>query len=139
MEITNEDNEAYAPKLVLIRHTGAVIVWSQRSFVYRGQPDRLRPQVVSVTVKNLLFGWWSIVSIFANPVVTIGNWARFSRYTKEYQRYIAAPEQYLREAKQAAEVSAVRQAHTRKRLFIFLGVAVPVLAVVVIAGFILDQ
>lgn len=103
MSLTQEEIETYAPKLVLTRHTGALLLWFQNSYAFRGTPEQLKPKLISVTVKNLLVGWWSVVSVFINPAVTIGNWFEFNKYSKDYARYITSPEQYVYEARQAEQ------------------------------------
>lgn len=138
MPVTQEDIQTYAPRLLLIRHTGVILWWMQQSYYFRGEPEKLRPQLISITLKNLFFGWWSIASFFINPVVTIANWVRFAHYGKEYQRYVATPEQYVREAKQAAEDAAVRKSRNQKRTFKVLGVVLGVFAVLFVLGLIVD-
>lgn len=103
MALTAADVEQYAPRLRLTRHTGALLFWFQNTYTFRAEPEKLKPVLVSITVKNLLFGWWSIVSVFVNPAVTIMNWIEFKAYTKKYAQFRAMPEQYIFEARQAEE------------------------------------
>ena len=103
MSITQEDIEAYAPKLTLTRHTGALLMYFQQDYSYRGDPEELKSIVLGVTIKNLLFGWWGIKSLFINPFVTVYNLVRFSQYKKAYAGYIANPDQYILEQKSKAQ------------------------------------
>jgi len=141
MSITKEDIELYAPKLMLISHIGALIFWFQSSRFYRGEPAQLKTQLKRVTTQNLIFGWWSIVSVFINPAITAANWQRFSEYEKEYAKYMASPEQYIFEAKQAAEAAQTKAAqHAKPKLWLKIFVTVVIVIVIlVIIGTILDQ
>lgn len=124
MNLTKEDIETYAPKLQLIRHTGALLMWFQQSYYYRGEPEKLKPQLISVTIKNLIFGWWSVVSVFLNPAVTIANWIEFNKYSKEYARYSTSPEQYIFEAKQAVQNgTSKKDKRFKTALIVFLALA----------------
>jgi len=141
MSTTQEDIELYAPKLMLIRHVGALIFWFQKSYFYRGEPAQLKTQLTRITVQNLIFGWWSIVSVFINPAITGANWQRFSEYEKEYAKYQASPEQYIFEAKQAAEAAQAKAArHAKPKLWLkIFATVIIVIVVLVIIGTILDQ
>lgn len=134
MSITKEDVERYSPKLELTRHTGALLWFFQSTYSYRGKPDELKPELVSVTIKNLVFGWWSPRSIIINPVVTITNLYKFRRYAKAFDSFMAAPEKYLIDAKEAAYLKLEKQKRHTKRLLIILGILVAIFVTVIIAG-----
>lgn len=97
--ITKQDINLYAPKLILLRHTGLLIMYSQKQFTYRSKPELLRSELINITVKNLLFGWWGVKSLFINPVVTIHNWVKFFNYKKEYYEFLNNPRGYIVEAR----------------------------------------
>lgn len=88
MESTNQNNP---PELILTRHTGALLMYFQQSYRYTGDPEMLISTLLTITIKNLLFGWWGIKSLFINPFVTIRNWVRFSQYKKAYREFHAKP------------------------------------------------
>lgn len=139
MSVTQQDMQTFAPKLLLVRHTGALLMWFQQSYYFQGEPEKLQPQVSAVTVKNLLFGWWSIVSLFANPFVTISNLVRFSNYKKEYQRYITAPEQYVFEAKERHESGADARKRRSEKITMTVCIVLLIVAFLVTVGIILDS
>ena len=99
MNPTQEDTATYAPTLVLTRHTGALLMYFQQDYTYRGDPMQLKPALLMITLKNFLFGWWSIRSIVINPFVIIYNIVRYFRYKKAYARFMANPNQYIFEMK----------------------------------------
>lgn len=73
---------------------------------FKGSPEALISKVHQVTLKNLLFGWWSPMSLVINPVVTIVNYYNFYRYKKEFYEYASDPRKYiqLHSQREAAEL-----------------------------------
>ena len=133
MALTKEDIEKYTPQVRLIRHNGALLFWFQRTYIFRGEPEKIKPALIAITVKNLIFGWWSIVSVFANPVITIFNWVDFNKYTKDYARYVASPEQYIAEARHAEESGQNKKDKRFKTLMmvlIFLAILAAFIAII---------
>lgn len=138
MNITQEDIQKYAPVLRLTRHTGALLLWVQNTYIFRGEPESLKPKVVSVTIKNLIFGWWSIVSVFMNPVITIINWTNYKQYSREYARFIASPEQYIFEARHAEE-SGANKKDRQFKVVLTVGLIIAALVALVLIISILDS
>lgn len=135
MDIPKDDIAQYAPKLTVTRHTGALLMWFQQTYVYRGEPEQIKKFVKSATIKNLIFGWWSVVSVFVNPAVTIGNWVEFSNYQKEYAKFITNPGHYIADAKLAEQQSQAKQQQNFKTALIVLGVVVVAVIVLLIVAF----
>lgn len=52
-------------QLKLIRHTGALILWQQRTYVVSGTREQCEAAYKSAQTYNLLVGWWSLVSLLA--------------------------------------------------------------------------
>jgi hypothetical protein len=60
----------------LYEHTGAVIVWHQRTFTCTGTLAQCEKAYRDAQTHNLLAGWWSVVSVL------VMNWvALFSNYS----------------------------------------------------------
>ena len=78
--MTDEDMKTYAPTLVLKRHTGLLVAWQQQDLHFRGSPEQLNAQIHKVTLKNMLFGWWSPMSLIINPVISLVNYGNFYQY-----------------------------------------------------------
>ncbi len=96
----SEQDKAYMPTLTLIRHTGLLLAWQQQTLHYRGTPAQLKTKLWEITGKNLLFGWWSIFSLFINPSVTIGNFFLYWSYLSQWNRFTASPHTYTEKIKQ---------------------------------------
>lgn len=132
MNITQEDFDLYAPKLSLTRHTGALLWWFQQTYTYRGSPEKLKSELISISVKNLIFGWWSPMSLIINPAVTIGNLIYFQQYKKRFADFISSPEPFIVKAKGAEKMAAEKADKGLKKALIILGVVVGIFAIVII-------
>lgn len=61
-------------QLRLIRHTGMLVLWHQSIRTYQGTYEQCMAAYASAQRHNLIFGWWSIVSIiFSNWFALIQN------------------------------------------------------------------
>lgn len=94
-ELTKVEIEQFRPKLLLVEHMGIIVWWLQTTQSYTGEPRKLKRIVLSITVRNLIVGWWSMASIFINPVVTVRNWVRYFIYSKKYRDFSRSPQEYL--------------------------------------------
>jgi hypothetical protein len=60
----------------LYEHTGAVILWHQRTFTFTGPLEQCEKAYRDAQTHNLLAGWWSVVSLL------VMNWiALFSNHS----------------------------------------------------------
>jgi hypothetical protein len=60
----------------LYQHTGAVILWHQRTFTFTGTLEQCEKAYRDAQTHSLLAGWWSVVSLL------VMNWiALFSNYS----------------------------------------------------------
>lgn len=67
-------------QLKLIRHTGALILWQQRTYVVSGTREQCEAAYKSAQTYNLLVGWWSLVSLLAmNWIALISNFNAIRR------------------------------------------------------------
>jgi hypothetical protein len=67
-------NPAARYYLKLIKHTGALILWQQRSYTVSGTLEECQAAYRAAQTHNLVAGWWSLVSLFLmNWVAQISN------------------------------------------------------------------
>ncbi len=60
--------------LKLARHTGALILWQQRSYTVSGTLEECEVAYRAAQTHNLVAGWWSLLSLFLlNWVALISN------------------------------------------------------------------
>lgn len=135
----DEDVRAYAPRLVLTRHTGILFAWTQQDYTYFGEPDSLKQFLESITIKNLLFGWWSPRSIIINPIVILTNWRNFVSYKKKYKQFLMQPAAYIAKAKKDAIINAEREKRRTKRALIMLGVLVAIFIVITLVALLIES
>jgi hypothetical protein len=95
--------EKIPPTISLIRHTGLLIGYKSEEYKLVGSPENIRPLLDDVTHKNLIFGWWSPLSLCINPSIILGNYILFSQYKSRYTRF------YKNEQKPPAEVMSAKQ------------------------------
>ena len=60
----------------LYRHTGAVILWHQRTLTFTGTLEQCEKAYRDAQTHNLLAGWWSVVSLLVmNWIALISNYS----------------------------------------------------------------
>lgn len=63
-----------------VKHTGALILWQQRTTTYTGTFEQITQAYKSTQSHNLAAGWWSVASILCwNWVALIGNKIRYNK------------------------------------------------------------
>jgi hypothetical protein len=129
-----EDIKKYEPKLPVIQHVGLLLGWYQFTSYYTGSPDNLRMIVASTTKFNLLLGWWSPVSLIINPIVTILNWSRFSRYEDEYRLFWSNPEHHTSKAIEGQIVAAKKADKGLKMALLALSFCIGIIVLVIIVN-----
>ena len=77
------------PVLHLSKHTGMVIAFVNKSYKLQGDPATLKQAYVECQKHCLLFGWWSVFSLFLiNPACILLNAYNWSSYKKKYVKFI---------------------------------------------------
>ena len=77
------------PVLHLAKHTGAIVAFVNKSYKLQGDPERHKAAYIECQRHCLLFGWWSVFSLFLiNPASILLNAYNWSRYKKKYAFYI---------------------------------------------------
>lgn len=73
-------------QLKLIRHTGVLIFFQQRTYVVSGTLEQCEAEYKSAQTYNLLVGWWSLMSLLAiNWIALISNFNAMRRVRKTAQ------------------------------------------------------
>lgn len=73
------------PVLELIKHTGLLLAFQDTTYNYKGNPEVLSEKFYGVQLHNFLFGWWSFLSVFINPLIIIANTIRWLQYKHRYR------------------------------------------------------
>ena len=74
-------------------------MYMQQDTIMRGKPENIRPEAMKILAKNMLFGWWSPMSLVLNPYINARNMVRLSKYEKEWDRFYRNPKLYIHEEK----------------------------------------
>lgn len=86
------DKEKRINAIKFDRIRSIIFMTTYESEVFVGCQDCIKNELNAANSHNLLFGWWSIIGIFANPFTIIGNYIKYkklnfdipSTYFKEY-------------------------------------------------------
>jgi len=139
IDITKQDIEQFAPRLRVISHIGFVLWWYQSIMEYRGSPENLKSILASTTLKNMIFGWWSPMSLFINPVVTMLNWIRFFRYRVIYKDFESSPREFIMSEKKRFIDAPAKTDKNLKRALLSLVIVVTCLILIVFVSNIMNN
>jgi hypothetical protein len=66
--------------VTLREHTGAVVLWLQRTFTFTGTLEQCEQAYRKAQLHCLLAGWWGLVSLFLmNPIALVCNYSAIRR------------------------------------------------------------
>jgi len=77
------------PILHLSRHTGMLFAFQMQPLKYQARPEQLRPVYVKIQRHCILFGWWSLFSLFLiNPITILFNAYSWWNFKRKYTKYL---------------------------------------------------
>nr|WP_242669964.1 DUF2510 domain-containing protein [Mycobacterium decipiens] len=94
----------------MLKHTGAVILWQQRTYVVNGTLEECEAAYRAAQKHNLLAGWWSLASaVVMNWIALISNFNAIRRVRAMAQQTPASysPSAYSPSAAPAAPIPHV--------------------------------
>ena len=75
------------PPVPFAYHIGMLLAWSHSTNYYHGDTEHTKRMMLRANGKNLLLGWWSIMSIFINPWTMIANVVVYLMYKRDAQKW----------------------------------------------------
>jgi Protein of unknown function (DUF2510) len=77
-------------QIKLRRHTGAVLLWQQRTYTVTGTLEECERAYRAAQVHNVAFGWWSFVSILVMNWIALFTNINAMHQVRHFAKYPAA-------------------------------------------------
>jgi hypothetical protein len=122
-----EEYKKYFPKLVLRKQTGMIFAYRHEELSFQGRPKALSLELLKITIWNLIFGWWSRVSLLINPFLILLNISLYIRYCFEFDDFKRNPKEFMLKAKRKEIKSHNLQRKYDKFIKVFLIILIVIL------------